>query len=93
VAFQRGIPFQYGKTVSYVPAGLDSGAVVREPQNTLATLENNPLFTQGMYGELKHFCDQALQGRPTVRGSLEFARDVMQAYEAALLSDGCRVAL
>ena len=88
VTFQRGIPFAYGQTTSYAPAGLESGAVVWEPQNMLGTLENMALFTQGMYGELRYFCDQVLAGQPATRGSLEFALQVMRVYEAALLSDG-----
>ena len=38
----------------------DQGAVVWEPQNTLSTLENVSLMTQGVYGSLKSFCDQVL---------------------------------
>jgi len=96
VTLQRGIPFDYGRTVNYAPPGTDSGAVVWEPQNMLATLENQALFTQGMYAELRAFCDTALGDTPAVntvtgRGSLEFARHLMQVYEAALLSDGSRV--
>lgn len=91
VTLQRGIPFEYGLTTTYSPPGTESGAVVWEPQNTLATLENMALFTQGMYQEMRCFCDAALSGVPAVRGSLEFARDVMKVYEAALLSEGNRV--
>ena len=91
VVYGRGIPFDYGKTTSYVPPGLESGATVWEPQNTLATLENRPLFTQGMWAEMKHFCDCVLAGQAATRGTLEFALEVMQVYEAALLSEGQRV--
>jgi predicted dehydrogenase len=91
VVYQRGIPFDYGKTTSYVPPGLEGGAVVWEPQNTLATLENRPLFTQGLWGEMKHFCDCVLAGQAATRGTLEFALEVMKVYEAALLSGGERV--
>jgi predicted dehydrogenase len=90
VIYQRGIPFKYGVTTSFAPAGTDSGAVVWEPQNTLATLENMALFTQGMYGEMKYFCDCVLEGKKAERGTLEFALDVMKVYEAALLSGGKR---
>jgi predicted dehydrogenase len=99
VTLQRGIPFQYGRTVSYAPPGTDTGAVVWEPQNMLATLENGPLFTQGMYAELMYFCERAIGGGapdadgPFARGSLEFALHLMRIYEAALLSDGARVSL
>lgn len=93
VTLQRGIPFDYGRTTSYAPAGFDSGAIVWEPQNMLGTLENMALFSQGMYAEMRHFCDCALSGQPATRGSLAFARDVMCVYEAALLSQGDKVNL
>ncbi|TVR52482.1 MAG: gfo/Idh/MocA family oxidoreductase [Puniceicoccaceae bacterium] len=88
VHFQRGIPFRYGQTVSFAPEGLDHGAIVWEPQNHLATLENRMEFTQGFYGELRYFYDCIVEGRPAVRGSLEFARHLTLLYEAALLSEG-----
>lgn len=93
VKLQRGIPFEYNRTFSYIPQGDDSGAVVWEPQNCLATLENKALFTQGMYQELKYFCDCVLEGKPAVRGSLEFARNVTAVYEAVLRSGGRTVAI
>jgi predicted dehydrogenase len=93
VTLQRGIPHQYSTTSHYIPEGTDTGSVVWEPQNSLATLENKALFTQGMYGELKYFCDCVLSSQPAERGSLEFAFEVMKVYEAALLSDGRTVYL
>jgi predicted dehydrogenase len=93
VKLHRGIPFQYGKTVNYAPEGTDTGTVVWEPQNTLATLENKALMTQGMYGELLYFLECILEGRTAELGSLEFAREVMAVYEAALLSEGQPVAV
>jgi predicted dehydrogenase len=93
VVYQRGIPFDYARSTSFCPPGLDGGAMVWEAQNTLASLENRALFVQGMYGEMKHFCDCVLEGRPASRGTLEFALEVMKVYEAALLSDGGRVAV
>lgn len=91
VTLQRGIPFQYGRTTSYVPEGLDSGAVVWEPQNREASLENKALFTQGIYQEMQYFCAQVLAGRPAEKGSLEFTLEVMKVYEAVLLSGGKRI--
>ena len=91
VTFQRGIPFEYGRTTSYVPEGLDSGAIVWEPQNREGTLENKALFTQGIYNEMQYFCAQALAGKPAEKGSLEFALEVMKVYEAGLLSKGNRI--
>ena len=67
--------------------------MVWEPQNCLATLENKALFTQGIWGAMRHFCDCVLAGQSARQGSLEFALDVMRVYEAALLSDGQRVPL
>lgn len=91
VTFQRGIPFQYGKTTSYIPKGFDSGAIVWEPQNNLATLENKSLFTQGIYNETRYFCDQVMAKQPAINGSLEFALEVMKVYEGAFLSNGDRI--
>ncbi len=93
VSLQRGIPFEYNRTFQYIPEGEDTGAVVWEPQNCLATLENKALFTQGMYGELKYFCDCVLNQQPAVKGSLEFALEVMKVYEAALISNGAAIRL
>jgi predicted dehydrogenase len=91
VTFQRGIPHDYSRTTSYVPEGFDSGALVWEPQNHLATLETNSLFTQGFYAEMRYFCDCVLNNLPAQNGSLEFAHHVMQVYEAGLLSKGNRI--
>lgn len=91
VSLQRGIPFDYSQTTSYVPEGFESGALVWEPQNHLATLENKSLFTQGFYAEMRYFCDCVLANSPAQQGSLEFAHHVMQVYEAGLLSHGKRI--
>ena len=91
LTFQRGIPFRYGKTTSYIPEGLESGAVVWEPQNNLATLENKALFTQGFYAEMRYFCDCILAGQLAEKASLEFAHEVMKVYEAGLRSKGGQV--
>ena len=72
---------------------MDSGPVVWEPQNTVATLENKALFTQGLYHEMRYFCDCVLAARPAQRGSLVFTLKLTRAYEAALRSEGSRVAL
>jgi predicted dehydrogenase len=91
VTLQRGIPFSYGRNTTYLPAGLDSGGIVWEPQNREGTLENKSLFTQGIYNEMQYFCTQVLANAPAEKGSLEFALDVMKVYEAALLSGGKRI--
>ncbi|MBC8104174.1 MAG: Gfo/Idh/MocA family oxidoreductase [Cytophagales bacterium] len=93
VTLHRPIPFAYGETTTFAPPGEDSGAVVWEPQNMLGTLENKSAFTQGTYGELRHFCDCVLAGRPAERGTLEFALHLMRVYEAGLLSEGERFVL
>jgi predicted dehydrogenase len=93
VTLHRGIPFRYDATTDYAPAGTDTGSVTWEPANTLATLENKALFTQGFYFELKHFFDAVLAGEAPTLGTLESAREVMRAYEASVLSDGAPVAL
>lgn len=88
VTMHRFIPFEYGKTTNYAPAGVDSGSIVWEPQNTLSTLENHSLMTQGVWDELMYFCRCVLEGKAAEEGTLELALDVMRVYEAALLSDG-----
>ncbi len=93
VTFQRGIPFRYGETTTYAPPGLEHGAIVWEAQNMLATLENQPLFTQGIVGSLEHFCACVLDGRPAGLGDTSTALHLMQIYEAGLLSGGERIEL
>jgi predicted dehydrogenase len=88
VTIHRGIPFTYKTTTNYAPEGLDSGSVIWEPRDTLGTLENKALFTQGFYGEMKYFCDCVLDNVRPEQGSLEFASQVMKVYEAALVSGG-----
>lgn len=93
VIYQRGIPFTYRTGTSFAPAGTDSGAVVWQAQNTMNTLENKAEFLQGLYGELRHFTDCIQAGSPATIGTLESALAVGRIYEAALASDGGRVAL
>jgi predicted dehydrogenase len=94
VTLQSGHPgFRYSSTTGYIPPDFSSGAIVWEPQNCLATLENKAIFTQGFYNELIYFCECVLDQRPAEKGTLEFALEIMQVYEAALLSDGKTVYL
>lgn len=93
VIYQRGIPFAYRTGTSFAPPGTDSGAVVWQAQNTMNTLENKAEFLQGVYGELRHFCDAIQNKMPATIGTLETALAVGRIYEAALASDGTRVAL
>ena len=91
--FRRGIPFEYSRTTSYAPPGMDHGAVSWVPQNNVATLENKALFTQGFWSEMKYFCDCILEHRDVSICSLEFALRLMQVHESVLLSGGNRVEL
>ncbi len=91
VTLQRGIIPDFGRTTTYAPEGFDSGAIVWEAQNCVATLENKALFKQGFYNEMRYFCDCVLKSTPAVKGSLEFALEVMKVYEAGLLSEGDRI--
>jgi len=88
VTLQRGIPFSYKETMNYAPEGDDSGAVVWEPSNCLATLENKALFTQGMVFEMMHYCDCIRANRAPELGTLEDSLELMRIYEAGLLSAG-----
>ena len=88
ITYQRGIDFAYATGTSFAPPGLESGGITWEAQDGMNTLENKAVFTQGMYGELKYFLDCVLAGTPAETSGLEFARSVMQVYEAAVLSDG-----
>lgn len=93
VALRRSYPFVYRETTTYAPEGDDSGTVVWEAPNCVSTLENKAEFTQGFYNEMRYFCDCVLEGRQPELGTLEFSRQVMQVYEAALLSHGHPVAI
>ena len=93
VTYYRGIPFEYGRSTSYAPPGMDHGAILWEPQNNQATLENKALFTQGFWNEMQYFCDCILEHREANIGSLEFALRLMQVHEAVLLSKGERIVL
>ena len=88
IELRRGIPFIYGETFNYAPPGDDSGTVVWDTENCVATLENKPEFTQGFYWEMKHFCDCVLEGKKPEMGTLEDTLEIMKIYEAALASEG-----
>lgn len=93
VSLQRGIPFDYNTTTTFAPPGQEHGSIVWEVQNRFATLESKALFLQGLVGEMLYFCNCILEARPPETGSLSFALQVMDIYEAALLSEGQRVPL
>ena len=93
VTLQRGRIPNLGRAPTYAPEGFDSGAIVWEAQNCVATLENKALFKQGFYNEMRYFCDCVLESKPAEKGSLEFALEVMKVYEAGLVSEGDRIEL
>jgi predicted dehydrogenase len=88
VAYHRGVPFDYRAQRDFTAPGLDTGTIVWETNHALATLENKALFVQGIYDELRDFCEAVLEERQPEIGTLEFAYHVMQVYEAGLLSAG-----
>ena len=93
VTYNRGIDFKYAQTNDFTGADNETGSVSWEVSHMLATLENKALFIQGFYNELLDFCTAIQGGTPLQIADLEFARQVMGVYEAALLSDGDAVAL
>lgn len=93
VTYQRDIPHSYVAGTTFAPEGTDHGAIVWEAQDHYNTLENKALFTQGMYSELRYFLDCVLEDKQPELSTLEFARNVMQVFEAALLSDGHTVTI
>ena len=88
VIYQRGIPFRYASSSTFAPAGLDSGAIVWQAQNTMNTLENKAEFLQGIVGSIEHFASCVAEGRPSSIGTLETALQIGHIYEAALQSRG-----
>jgi predicted dehydrogenase len=91
VVLNRGIPFEYAYTNNFAPTGDDSGSIVWETQNCLATLENKSLFVQGIIQEMMYFCQCIFDGTSPTKGSLSFARQITQLYEAALVSEGKKI--
>jgi predicted dehydrogenase len=93
VTFQRGIPFNYGSTTSFAPTGIGAGAIRWEAQDGLNSLENQAIIIQGLHGGLDYFFSCVLDKRPPTKANLEFARQLAQIHEAAILSDGQTVEL
>ncbi|MDX6346794.1 MAG: hypothetical protein QOF84_1584 [Streptomyces sp.] len=92
VTFQRGIPFG-PNTTSFAPPGIDTGAVTWEAQDGLNTFENKSEFTQGLVGGLEYFFSCVLAGEAPEKVNLDFARQLAQIHEAAILSDSDAVDL
>lgn len=88
VAYHRGVPFTYETQLDFAPPGLESGSIVWESSNAQGTLENTSFVVQGMVAELSDFCAAVQQRRQPTIGTVEFALQVMQVYEAAMLSQG-----
>ncbi len=88
-----GYPFDYRQGVDFAAGGDDVAALVFEPQCTLSTMENKTFVLQGFLAELDHFVTAVLAGEATSLGTLEQARAIMACYEAALVSEGQRIAL
>jgi predicted dehydrogenase len=93
VIYQRGLTVDYAKDFTFAPDGLDSGAIVWEAQDTMATMQGKSVVTQGIFGGLAAFVEAVQTRKNPDIGSLEFARDVTLVYEAALESDGETVQL
>lgn len=94
IALRRGIPdFDYNNAVTFAPEGFDGGDLIWEPATCQASPENKALFVQGMVQQLNYFCQCVLNNTPPTRGSLEFARQITQVFEAALVSGGKEIGL
>ncbi len=93
VRLDCGIPFDYNNTTNYISEGFNYGVHEWSPRNCVATLDNKALFIQGFYSEAMYFCNCVLNKIKPKNGSLEFAYEIMQVYEAALLSDGKKIFL
>lgn len=91
--YRPGYPFDYAKGTDFTAGGEGVAAITYQPQWTLSTLENKAIFLQGFVQELDHFVTACLKGEKPTLGTLEFARSVMECYEAALLSQGKTVNL
>ena len=88
IELRRQGEFAYNTSTTYAPVGDDSGTIVWDLPNCLATLENKSEFVQGFFNEMYHFCDCVLSGKTPEQGSLEQALEIMKVYEAALISLG-----
>ena len=91
VVFQREIPARYDSDDDFTLGGPDSGALVWEAQDTMATMQGKNVVTQGILPSLLAF-DRAMTSRRQPEfGSLEFARQVTAVCEAAQASDAVLV--
>lgn len=88
-----GYPLDYRAGTDFTAGGAEVAALIYEPQYTLSTLENKAIFLQGFVQEIEHFVTACLTDTRPTRGTLEYARAVMECYEAGLLSQGKPVRL
>lgn len=93
LVYRPGYPFDYRGGTDFAAGDAGVAALIYEPQHTLSTLENKAIFLQGFVGEMEHFVDACLNHVAPTRGTLEFARAVMECYEAGLLSQGRTIRL
>lgn len=77
----------------FTSSGAEGGTVVWEPNNAFARFDARMHATQGFWHELDHFCSCIREGRPASEGTLEFALDLQRAWDAALESEGQRLAV
>jgi predicted dehydrogenase len=87
VIYQRGVPMGT-HTETFAPAGLGTGAVVWESQDSLSTFECRAEVTQGLYGGLAHFVACVLAGTTPETADLTFARHLAALHAAAIVSTG-----
>jgi predicted dehydrogenase len=80
-----------GDLASFLSPGLEGASTSWDVGNAFVRDDNPMVMTQGFYAELAEFCQCVLQDRAPTRGTLSFARRVMQVYEAALRSAGRRI--
>ena len=90
----RGIPsYEYDYASSFASPGFEGGDLVWEPVTCQASPENKALFVQGMVQELEYFCNCILTDQSPQKGSLAFAGEITEIFQAALLSNGKEICI
>lgn len=69
------------------------GVTVWEPEFSLGQLYNTGAFLLGYYGELAHFCDAVLSGKPVEIGGLDWAEEGIRIFDAFAQGPGTVIAL
>ena len=94
VTLHRGIPsYEYDYASSFASPGFEGGDLVWEPVTCQASPENKALFVQGMVQELEYFCNCILTDQSPQKGSLAFAGEITEIFQAALLSNGKEICI